>query len=55
MIVISGFVIGAVFGALTAKRRGGRLPDMLQYAAGFGIALALLGFIATIAIEKLAG
>ena len=55
MIVISGLVIGAVMGALTAKRRGGRWPDMAQYAAGYGIALALVCLIATIAIEKLAG
>jgi hypothetical protein len=54
MIVWAGLAIGAVFGALTAQRRGGGLLDMAQYAAGFGIALALFGMVVTIAIARLA-
>ncbi len=54
MLVIGGFVGGAVAGALVARNRGGRWPDMLQYAAGFGICFALIGLIATIAISRLA-
>lgn len=53
MIVIAGLVLGAIYGAVTAKRRGGRALDQLQYAAGFGIAFCLLGVVATIALERI--
>ena len=53
MIVIGGFVLGAMIGALNAKRGGGKPADMAQYAAGYGIAFALLGLFLTIAIERL--
>ncbi|MBD3765181.1 MAG: hypothetical protein IE927_10740 [Rhodobacterales bacterium] len=52
MIVLAGLILGAALGALTARRRGGRTADMLQYGAGYGIALGLLGVFATIAIER---
>jgi hypothetical protein len=54
MIVIAGLLIGAVLGGLTAKRRGGKRLDILQYAAIYGIAFALLGMFATIVIDRLA-
>lgn len=53
MIVIGGLVLGAIIGAATALRRGGRKLDALQYGAGFGIAFALLGLFATIFIERI--
>ncbi|SEM78963.1 hypothetical protein SAMN04488103_10283 [Gemmobacter aquatilis] len=52
MIVISAALFGALLGALTARRQGGRGLDMLQYGAGFAIAFALLGLFATILIER---
>lgn len=52
MIVIAGLVIGAVSGALLARKHGGRWPDMLQYAAAMGIGLAVLGLVLTIVIER---
>lgn len=52
MIVIAGLVFGALGGALLARSRGGRGLDMAQYAAGFGIAFALLGLFATIILER---
>jgi hypothetical protein len=54
MIVIAGFLLGAGLGAWKAKRRGGTAADMAQYAAAFGIALALLGLFLTIFIERMA-
>ena len=54
MIVIAAMVLGAVVGAITAARRGGRKLDMLQYAAGFGIAFTIAGLFLTILIERLA-
>jgi hypothetical protein len=53
MIVIGGIVLGALIGVLAARRRGGKLADMAQYAAGFGIALGLLGLFLTILLERL--
>jgi 2-methylcitrate dehydratase PrpD len=53
MIVIAGLVFGAVLGAATAARRGGKRLDILQYAAGYGIAFCLLGVILTIFIERI--
>ena len=52
MIVIAGLVLGALIGAAIAHRRGGKLADMAQYGAGYGIAFALLGLFATIWLER---
>ena len=53
MIVIAGAILGAILGALTAKRRQGTRADMWQYGAVYAIAFSLVGLILTIAIEKL--
>ncbi|MCR9127648.1 MAG: PGF-CTERM sorting domain-containing protein [Rhodobacteraceae bacterium] len=52
MIVIFGALSGAIIGGLTAHRRKGSPADIAQYAAGFGIAFALIGLIATIALHR---
>lgn len=52
MIVIGGFLLGAVIGAVTALRRGGRKLDALQYGAGFSIAFGLAGLFVTIILER---
>lgn len=54
MIVLAGLVIGAVVGALTARRRGGKRLDILQYAAIYAIGFTLLGLFATIFIDRMA-
>jgi hypothetical protein len=53
MIIIAGLGLGALLGAVVAKRRGGRGADMAQYAAGFGILFGLIGLFATILLERL--
>ena len=53
MIVLGGMLLGAVLGAGLAQKRGGKTLDMLQYAAGFGIAFTLLGLFITIFIERM--
>lgn len=55
MIVIAGAVLGAFIGAFKAKRGGGNGFDMAQYAAGYGIALTLLGLVLTIILERSLG
>lgn len=52
MIVIAGLVLGAVWGAWLARSRKGTGLDIAQYAAGFGIAFALLGMFITIFLER---
>jgi hypothetical protein len=52
MIVIGGLVFGSAFGAILAKVRGGRLPDMLQYAAGLGILCGVIGLFVTIFLQR---
>lgn len=53
MIVLTGLALGAILGANIARKRGGKALDMLQYAAGFGIAFALLGMFITIILERM--
>lgn len=53
MIVLAGVAGGALYGAVLARRRGGRRLDQLQYAAGFAIAFGLMGMFATIALERM--
>ncbi|GAB1362855.1 hypothetical protein MASR1M32_20910 [Rhodobacter sp.] len=52
MFVIGGLVIGAIWGGLTARRRGGRPADIAQYAAVYAIALGILGLFLTIIVER---
>ncbi len=53
MIVIGGLLIGAVFGAFTAKKRGGSVADILQYGTVYGIGFALLGLVATLVLDRM--
>ena len=55
MIVFGAALIGAVLGGMTARKRGGAPADIAQYAAGYGIAFALIGLLVTIAIHRMAG
>lgn len=54
MIVIGAALIGAILGALTAKRRNGNRLDMLQYGAGFAMAFVVVGLIATTLLHRVA-
>lgn len=54
MIVIAALILGVVIGALTARRRKGDKLDILQYAAGYGIAFTLLGVFLTLIVQRLA-
>ena len=52
MIILASMILGVATGSLTAKRRGGRGLDVLQYGAGYGIAFTLIGVFATIILER---
>ena len=53
MIWTAGILIGAVCGAVTALRRGGRKLDALQYATGFAVAFGLLGLVISVILDRL--
>lgn len=52
MLTFVGFVSGALWGAFLARKRGGNRLDILQYAAGFGIAFGLLATFTGIALVR---
>ncbi|MEM6374984.1 MAG: hypothetical protein AAF686_02010 [Pseudomonadota bacterium] len=51
MIVAVGGILGAVMGALIARRRNGALADIFQYAFVYFMIFALLGLFATIFMD----
>lgn len=54
MLVVLGMaVLGAILGAMTARKRNGSGADMAQYAAGYGIAFALAGLILSLILVRL--
>ncbi len=53
MYVLAGLVLGALYGGLTARKRGGRPLDILQYAAVHALILGVLGIILTVIINRL--
>lgn len=53
MIALAAGLFGAVIGGLTAKRRKGTAADIAQYAAGYGIAFAIVGVFAGLLLEFL--
>ncbi|RKT34051.1 hypothetical protein BXY70_0054 [Roseovarius halotolerans] len=52
MIVILGAILGAVSGALIAKRRKGRVADILQYAFVYALIFALAGLFITLIVHR---
>ena len=54
MVVVLGMaIIGAVLGALTARKRNGSGADIAQYAAGYGIAFALAGLVLSLVLVRM--
>ncbi len=52
MLIIAGFVLGAILGALSARRRRGSALDLAQFAAVGGILGGLAGAVATVLILR---
>ena len=50
--IIAAMVVGAIIGAWRAKRRGGKLLDMLQYAAAHAIPLMIVALFVTIFLDR---
>jgi hypothetical protein len=53
MIWVPAMIIGAVSGAVFARKRGGRGADMAQYGAAWAIGLGLLAVAVSIIIDRL--
>jgi uncharacterized protein YqgC (DUF456 family) len=49
---LAGMGIGAVLGALGARRRDGRLPDLLQWAAVGALIGGILGLFLMIGLDR---
>lgn len=49
---LGGLLIGAVLGAVLARARGGKVPDLVQWALVLAIMLGLAGLIVLIAIDR---
>ena len=47
-----GLICGIAFGGMTAHRRKGRWPDILHYAAGYGIIFMLAALIVTLIVHR---
>jgi hypothetical protein len=54
MAPVIGIVLGAVTGAIVAKRKGGRALDMAQYAGSFAILFGLIGLFLAIYLARAA-
>ncbi|MBV7379390.1 hypothetical protein [Maritimibacter dapengensis] len=52
MIILAFALVGAVIGGITAKRRGGQRLDIAQYAAGYGMAFAIVGLFVTVFLSR---
>ncbi len=53
MLVILGMAaLGVILGVLAARKRNGNRADMAQYAAGYGIAFALIGLILSLILVR---
>lgn len=53
MLIIGGFLLGALLGPLRALKLGGRKLDALHYGTAYALIGTLLGLFATIIIARL--
>lgn len=49
---LAGLLIGAIFGAIRAKQRGGQMFDLLQWGAVFAMIFGLIGLFILVFIER---
>jgi hypothetical protein len=49
---LGGLVLGALLGAVRARMRGGKMLDLLQWGAAFGIIFGLIGLFILVFIER---
>ncbi|MFZ3582660.1 hypothetical protein ACOI1H_10875 [Loktanella sp. DJP18] len=54
ILPLGGVVLGALIGAVRARMRGGKLLDMLQWGAAFGMILGIVGLFILVFIQRAA-
>lgn len=54
MFVILGALLGAIIGGLVARKRKGKILDIVQYAAMYAIAFSIIGLFLTIFLHRMA-
>jgi len=52
MITLVFALVGALVGGFTAKKRGGNRLDIAQYAAGYGMAFAVVGLFVAVFLMR---
>ena len=55
MLIFVAFALGCTIGWLRAARRGGGVPDRIQYALAHGIPAALVALVAVTIYARLYG
>ena len=45
-------ILGGIWGARLAKKRGGKTLDILQYSAGYFLFYAIIGVIVTVILDR---
>ena len=53
ILPLAGLILGAIAGALVARRRGGTRADIAQWAAVWGIGLGAVGVLVTVVLLRL--
>lgn len=53
MFVIGGLALGAIGGGLRARLRGGKVADIVQYAAVYAIIFGLIGLFLTLFLDRM--
>lgn len=53
MYILAGLVLGAAFGSLRARGRGGNGKDIWQYGAVHAILFGLIGLFVTVLLNRI--
>ncbi len=53
MITIVAALLGAFYGAITAKKRGGSPLDMAQYGGAYALVFAVIGLFVSVIVARM--
>lgn len=55
MVILFSAILGALFGATVAKKRGGTGRDLAQYAGANALIFTIIGVFVSVVITRMAG
>ena len=55
MVILFSATLGALYGVMVAKKRGGVGRDLAQYAAVHALIFTIIGVFVTVVITRIAG